>query len=117
MAQMLERIQDGETLVGDGALGTQLMARGVRVQDCLDEATLSRPDLLQEIARAYLDAGADVLTTNPFGASPLKLASYGLKDSTEEINRRAVELLREVAVDSGAYVAGSVGPTGCILLP
>jgi 5-methyltetrahydrofolate--homocysteine methyltransferase len=116
MMGLLERIDAGETIVGDGALGTQLMARGVRIQDCLDAATLSEPAVLAEIATAYLDAGAEILTTNTFGASPLKLASYGLEERTEEINRRAVELLREVAAGR-AWVAGSVGPTGRILLP
>jgi 5-methyltetrahydrofolate--homocysteine methyltransferase len=116
MRRLMDRVRSGETIISDGALGSQLMARGVSVHDCLDAASLNRPELLREIAAAYLDAGAEILTTNTFGASPLKLASYGLDDRTDEINRRAVELLRDVAADR-AWVAGSVGPTGRILLP
>ncbi|HQP42411.1 MAG TPA: homocysteine S-methyltransferase family protein, partial [Thermoanaerobaculales bacterium] len=94
MEPLLPRVASGRTIVGDGALGTSLMARGLRVQDCLESAVLSRPDLIEEIAAAYLSAGSEVLTTDSFGASPLKLSSYGLDSRTEEINRRAVELLR-----------------------
>ena len=116
MEQLLARIATGPTIVGDGALGTMLMGRGLRVQDCLESAVLSRPELVREIAALYLDAGSEVLTTDTFGASPLKLEAYGLSDRCEEINRRAVELLRGVAGDR-AWIAGSVGPTGRILTP
>ena len=116
MEPFLNRVASGRTIVGDGALGTSLMARGLRVQDCLESAVLSRPDLIEEIAAAYLSAGSEVLTTDSFGASPLKLSSYGLDSRTEEINRRAVELLRGVA-GGRAWIAGSVGPTGRILTP
>jgi 5-methyltetrahydrofolate--homocysteine methyltransferase len=116
MESLLTRVATGPTIVGDGALGTTLMARGLRVQDCLESAVLSRPELIEEIAAAYLAAGSEVLTTDSFGASPLKLAAYGLAGRTEEINRRAVELLRGVARDR-AWIAGSVGPSGRILTP
>jgi len=116
MEQLLARIATGPTIVGDGALGTMLMARGLRVQDCLESAVLSRPELVREIAALYLDAGSEVLTTDTFGASPLKLEAYGLSDRCEEINRRAVELLRG-ATGGRAWVAASVGPTGRILAP
>jgi len=116
MEPFLSRVASGPPVVGDGALGTTLMARGLRVQDCLESAVLHRPDLIEEIAAAYLDAGAEVLTTDSFGASPLKLSSYGLDGRTGEINHRAVELLRGVAGD-GAWIGGSVGPTGRILTP
>ncbi len=116
MEPFLTRVASGRTIVGDGALGTTLMARGLRVQDCLESAVLSRPELIEEIAAGYLAAGSEVLTTDSFGASPLKLDAYGLAGRTEELNRRAVELLRGVAGDR-AWVAGSVGPTGRILTP
>jgi 5-methyltetrahydrofolate--homocysteine methyltransferase len=116
MEPLLTRVATGPTIVGDGALGTTLMARGLRVQDCLESAVLSRPELIEEIAAAYLAAGSEVLTTDSFGASPLKLDAYGLAGRTEEINRRAVELLRGVA-GNRAWIAGSVGPTGRILTP
>jgi 5-methyltetrahydrofolate--homocysteine methyltransferase len=110
------RVTSGRTIVGDGAWGTSLMARGLRVQDCLESAVLHRPDLIEEIGAAYLAAGSEVLTTDSFGASPLKLESYGLAGRTEEINRRAVELLRGVA-GGRAWIGASVGPTGRILAP
>ena len=116
MEPFLTRVASGRTIIGDGALGTSLMARGLRVQDCLESAVFSRPDLIEEIAGAYLAAGSEVLTTDTFGASPLKLSSYGLEARTEEINRRAVELLRGVA-GNRAWIAGSVGPSSRILTP
>ena len=116
MEPLLTRVATGPTIIGDGALGTSLMARGLRVQDCLESAVLSRPELIEEIATAYLAAGSEVLTTDSFGASPLKLDAYGLADRTEDINRRAVELLRAVAGER-AWIAGSVGPSGRILTP
>jgi 5-methyltetrahydrofolate--homocysteine methyltransferase len=116
MEAILDRIASGRTIVSDGALGTQLMARGLRVQDCLESAVVDRPDVLEEIADGYLAAGSQVLTTDTFGGSPLKLEAYGLADRCEEINRQAVEILRGVA-RGRAWVAGSVGPTGRILTP
>jgi 5-methyltetrahydrofolate--homocysteine methyltransferase len=116
MEPFLTRVASGRTIVGDGAWGTSLMARGLRVQDCLESAVLFRPDLIEEIAGAYLAAGSEILTTDTFGASPLKLESYGLAGRTEEINRRAVELLRGVA-GGRAWIGASVGPTGRILAP
>jgi 5-methyltetrahydrofolate--homocysteine methyltransferase len=77
---------------------------------------LAKPEVLVEVAELYLDAGADLVTTNTFGASPLNLASHGLDDRTEEINRSAVEALGPV-VEGRAYVSASVGPTGKILEP
>jgi 5-methyltetrahydrofolate--homocysteine methyltransferase len=77
---------------------------------------LTRPEVLAEIAELYLDSGADLMTTNTFGGSPLKLALHGLDDRTEEINRVAVGALRSV-VTGKAYISASVGPTGRILEP
>jgi 5-methyltetrahydrofolate--homocysteine methyltransferase len=116
MEPLLQRLARGEILVGDGAWGTELMARGLEAGQCPESFNLGRPDVLAEIAVSYLDAGAQFVTTNTFGGSPLKLRSYGLEDRTEAINRRAVEVLREVAGDR-AYVWGSVGPTGKMMKP
>jgi 5-methyltetrahydrofolate--homocysteine methyltransferase len=77
---------------------------------------LTRPEVLAEIAELYLESGADLVTTNTFGGSPLKLALHGMDDRTEEINRIAVEVLRPV-VAGRAHVSASVGPTGKILQP
>jgi 5-methyltetrahydrofolate--homocysteine methyltransferase len=112
----LDRLAMGETLCGDGAWGTQLMARGLSPGGCPESMTLDKPGVLAEIAALYVDAGADLVTTNTFGASPLKLASHGLDDRTEEINRRAVEVLAPVT-EGRAFISASVGPTGKILEP
>ncbi len=112
----LERIRGGERLCGDGALGTLLMARGLAVGDSPEAINLSRPELLTEIASLYLAAGADLITTNSFGGSPLRLAAYDLDEKTEQINRTAVEAVKPL-VDGRAYVSASVGPTGAILTP
>jgi 5-methyltetrahydrofolate--homocysteine methyltransferase len=77
---------------------------------------LTKPEVLVEVAGMYLDAGADLVTTNTFGGSPLNLSSHGLDDRTEEINRAAVEVLKPVT-DDRAYISASVGPTGKILEP
>jgi len=116
MPSFLERITAGETLCGDGAWGTQLMAKGLRPGDCFEAVNLERPELLAEVATSYLDAGARLITTNTFGASPLNLAGHGLAERTEELNRAAVEAIR-AAVAGRAYISGSVGPTGKILAP
>lgn len=116
MKDFMERIKAGETLIGDGALGTMLFERGVNISYCPERVNLGQPEILQEIAAAYLKAGADIVETNTFGASPLKLAVYGLHDKTEEIIGNAVEAVRK-AVGRRAYISGSVGPCGKILKP
>ena len=116
MREPLARLAAGETLCGDGAWGTQLMARGLGPGASPESLNLERPEVLVEVAELYLDAGADLLTTNTFGGSPLNLAAHGLDDRTEEINRLAVEVLGPV-VEGRAYISASVGPTGKILEP
>ncbi len=111
-----ERLSSGAPIVGDGAIGTMLFERGLATGACPESVTLDHPEWLVEIAESYLRAGAEILTTNTFGGSDLKLVPYGLQDRYEEINRRGVELLREVA-GKRAYVAGSMGPTGKLIKP
>lgn len=116
MKPLLNSLSDSDILVSDGAMGTMLIERGLKEGECPELWNISMPDVLTEIARAYLDAGADIIQTNTFGASPLKLAQYDLADRTEEINRRAVEVVREVVGDD-VYIYGSCGPSGKILKP
>jgi len=113
---LLARLVAGERLVGDGAMGTMLFQRGLQPGQPPESITLSRPAVLEEIARLYLDAGSDILQTNTFGGSPLKLALHGLDDETEAINREAVRAVRRVAGDR-AYVCASCGPSGRLLEP
>ncbi|MDQ6828618.1 MAG: homocysteine S-methyltransferase family protein, partial [Gemmatimonadota bacterium] len=103
-------------LVFDGAMGTMLYARGVFINVCYDELNLREPDLVRDVHREYVRAGADVIETNSFGANRLKLALYGLETQVVEVNRRAAELAREAAGE-GVFVAGAVGPLGVRLEP
>jgi 5-methyltetrahydrofolate--homocysteine methyltransferase len=111
-----ERLRRGDTLLGDGALGTQLQARGLQPGEAPESFNLTRPEAVSEVARLYAEAGAEIVTTNTFGGSPFRLAAHGLADRTEEVNRLAVELAR-AAVGGRAFVAGSVGPCGHLLAP
>jgi 5-methyltetrahydrofolate--homocysteine methyltransferase len=114
MATFRERIQNDGILVSDGALGTMLQRQG-GYETCPEELNLSRPDLLEEVARQYVEAGADIVHTNTFGASPLKLSAAGLDEYVAEINQIAVEAVRRAAGDT-ALVSGSIGPTGKLLM-
>jgi 5-methyltetrahydrofolate--homocysteine methyltransferase len=116
MAGLLERVKTGEILVADGAMGTMLYERGVNIHQCPERVNLTGPEILEEIARLYLEAGADIIQTNTFGASPLKLAKYSYDDRTEEIVGRAVKAVRDVVGDN-AYVSGSCGPCARVLKP
>lgn len=116
MGGLLERLAAGAVLVSDGAMGTQLFSRGLKPGESPEALNLSHPEYLQEIAREYRAAGADIVHTNTFGGSAVSLAGFGLADSTEEINRQAVEAARR-GVDGQALVAGSCGPSGTILQP
>jgi 5-methyltetrahydrofolate--homocysteine methyltransferase len=116
MRPLLDRLHAGDTIVGDGAWGTLLMARGLEPGTPPETFNLARPEAIEEIARQYLDAGAEIITTNTFGGSPLRLQQHGLEGSTEAINRAAAQTVRRVA-GTGAYVSGDVGPCGQILAP
>lgn len=116
MATLRELLADGRTHVFDGAMGTMLYGRGVYLNVCYDELNLRQPDLITEIHRAYVKAGAELLETNTFGANPRKLAQYGLAGDTERINRVAAELAR-AAAGGRAAVVGAIGPLGIRIEP
>jgi methionine synthase / methylenetetrahydrofolate reductase (NADH) len=93
-----------------------LYSRGVFVSACYDELSLSQPALVQEVHEAYVQAGAEILETNTFGANPVKLSSHGLDEETETINRTAVAIARNAA-RGRALVVGAIGPLGIRLEP
>jgi 5-methyltetrahydrofolate--homocysteine methyltransferase len=97
-------------------MGTMLFERGLRSGDCPELLNLSKPEILAEIAKLYFDAGADIIQTNTFGGSLLKLSDYGLEDKCEEINSNAVHCVRK-AIGENAYISGSCGPSGKLLKP
>jgi homocysteine S-methyltransferase len=115
----LARLTDPESLVlFDGAMGTMLYAKGVFINQCYDELNVRAPDLVRDVHRAYVKAGAEVLETNSFGANRFKLAQFGLQAQVLELNRRAAELAREAAeAGRDVLVAGAVGPLGVRLEP
>ena len=115
-------------LVFDGAMGTQLMALelsaddfgGARYLGCMEALVLTRPDVIRTIHESYLEAGADVVETDSFTASRLKLDEYELGEKTYEVNLRAAQLAREAAakyatLERPRFVAGSMGPTGMLV--
>jgi methionine synthase / methylenetetrahydrofolate reductase(NADPH) len=100
----------------DGAMGTVLYERGIFVNVCYDELSVSEPRLVESIHREYVDAGAELLETNTFGANPVKLSSFGLGARTEELNRAAAEVAIRAA-GGRARVLGAVGPLGIRIEP
>ena len=98
-------------LVCDGAMGSVLYDRGVFVNQAFEALNLTRPALVVEVHRAYVEAGADVIETNTFGANRMKLSGFGLADRLVQINVAGVRLARQATGVSG-YVAGSIGPLG-----
>ena len=109
----LDRLARGPIL-GDGAMGTMLHARGAALDQCLEELNLTQPDWVRDIHLGYIKAGAEIIQTNTFGASRPRLADFGLADKVREINFRGVKLAREAREISGqaVWIAGSVGPLG-----
>jgi 5-methyltetrahydrofolate--homocysteine methyltransferase len=113
---VLARITSGEILVSDGAMGTLLMEHGLPPGGCPELFNTEVPEVIESIARLYSEAGADIVHTNTFGGSPLKLALYDLEDRTGELNGLAVTHARNGAGDD-TIVSLSVGPTGKLLKP
>jgi methionine synthase I (cobalamin-dependent)/5,10-methylenetetrahydrofolate reductase len=101
-------------LLLDGAMGTLLYSRGVPQRSSLDELVITRPELIGTVHREYIDAGADAIETNSFGANRFRLAPYGLAADVGRLNRRAAQLAREARDIAGrdVLVFGSIGPLG-----
>lgn len=116
MKAFLERLTSGEVLVSDGGMGTLVMGRGLEPGACPEAINIDEPEILEEIAEMYLGAGADLVQTNTFGGSPMKLADFGLEDECERVNVKAVSIVKNV-VQGKAYVLASCGPSGKILKP
>jgi 5-methyltetrahydrofolate--homocysteine methyltransferase len=115
MADFREAIKE-RVLVLDGAMGTMLQERGLAPGASPEGMNLDAPEVVEGVHREYAEAGADILVTNTFGGSRVKLAHYGLEERVAEINARAVEIARRAA-GAERFVAASVGPTGRFLEP
>ena len=113
--EFLQRMSSG-VLLFDGAMGTQIQARGLPRGACLEEWNVSHPEVIQDIHRAYYEAGSDVVLTNSFGGNRYLLEKEGYGNRVQEFNVAAARLARETCPE-GRYVAGSVGPTGEFIEP
>lgn len=119
MNKFLTLLQSSTPLIADGAMGTLLHAQGVEHNHCFDELNLTDPAKVADVHRQYIEAGAQIILTNTFGANRYKLHKHGLDEKTAEINRAAVGLARRV-VDASfkdVLVAGDVGPLGVRIAP
>jgi methionine synthase I (cobalamin-dependent) len=109
------RIGEGVLLL-DGAMGTQLMARGVAAGTCFDSLNETDPDTVISVHRSYIEAGSDAVLTNTFGANRIALARHGLADRVARINAAGADIAR-AAAGPGVYVLGDIGPCGDFLEP
>ena len=114
MKSLLAEIRKGKPLISDGAWGTFLQARGLQPGECPELWNITHRTDVLAIAKSYIDAGTDIILTNSFGGSPLKLKHYGLSERTAELNKAAANISREAAGEK--FVLGSMGPTGVILM-
>jgi homocysteine S-methyltransferase len=111
--QFLQTLQQ-RPMLADGAMGTLLYARGIPYEQCFDALNLSQPDLIGGIHREYINAGAEIVETNSFGANRIRLAVHNLEDQVRQINHRAARLVQEARDVTGkqVFIAGAIGPTG-----
>src|SRR5579863_1620758 len=112
----LARLKQSPVLC-DGAMGTLLYSKGVFINRSYDELNLSQPELIRGIHHEYLQAGAEVVETNTFGANSFRLGRHSMADKVKDINRAGARLAREAAKSFDVWVAGSVGPLGTRIEP
>jgi len=118
-APVMERFDRGRVLF-DGGLGSQFIAQGLETGWPPDEWNRSRPDVVRSVHRAYIDAGADVITTNTFGSTPARMTTHDLAGHVAEFNRAGIRRVREALEASGArdrFVGFSMGPGGEMMPP
>ncbi|MBI5943094.1 MAG: bifunctional homocysteine S-methyltransferase/methylenetetrahydrofolate reductase [Chloroflexi bacterium] len=119
MSQKFLELLEISTILADGAMGTMLHARGVGFDKCFDELNLTNPAAVADIHREYIEAGAQLIITNTFGANRFKLSKHGLENDVQRINRAGVELARRAVAASfkEVLVAGDIGPLGVRIAP
>lgn len=117
MQSFLEKVESGQALVSDGATGTNLQKRGLPRGVSSEAWLFEKPDEIISLHRDFVRAGADILLTNTFGASTIRLESAELKGRVNEVNQLAVDLAREAIGGAEIFIAGSIGPAGQLLKP
>ena len=117
MKKLLHEIVRERPLVGDGAMGTELMLAGLEQGGCGEAWNLTHPDRVLAIQKRYVDAGADCLITNTFGGSRIMLRRHGHESELAEINRAGARIAREAFGGKPGFVLGDVGPLGALLEP
>jgi methionine synthase I (cobalamin-dependent)/5,10-methylenetetrahydrofolate reductase len=119
MTNKFLELLSSSTILADGAMGTMLHARGIGFDKCFDELNLTNPAAVADIHREYIEAGAQLIITNTFGANRFKLKKHGLEDDVIEINRAGVELAKRAVAASfkDVLVAGDIGPLGVRIAP
>src|SRR5271157_2413956 len=119
IAEFLNQIDSPKPLLADGAMGTMLHQRGVCFDDCFDQLNLTNPGLVAEIHQEYIEAGAQMIQTNTFGANRYKLARLGMQEQVVNINSAGVELAKKIIASSShsVLIAGDIGPLGIRLSP
>lgn len=115
MKPVLQALLAHAPVVTDGALGTQLMARGLMTGECPDSWNISNPAKVEEVARRYVESGSEIILTNTFRSNRVALETHGLAGKLEEINLAGVEIARRAASHT-AYVFASIGPSGKMLM-
>ena len=115
-SDFISRIKQSPVLC-DGAMGTLLYSKGIFINRSYDELNLSQPELIRSIHHEYLQAGAEIIETNTFGANSFRLARHSLADKVRDVNRAGARLAREAAKSFDVWVAGSVGPLGTRIEP
>jgi 5-methyltetrahydrofolate--homocysteine methyltransferase len=115
MISIAEKIKAGQILVSDGAWGTFLQQKGLQPGECPEWWNIEHPEQVLDIAKSYIDSGADMIETNSFGGSKFKLDQYGLGDKVYAINKAAAEISRKAAGPDN-HVLGSIGPSGKMIV-
>ncbi len=116
MSEIKKNIKSGNTLLADGAMGTELQRRKLSLNSCPELYNVTHTDAIQGIHADYYAAGSDIVETNTFGGSRIRLAQYGNENRVREFNKKGAEIAKEVC-PPGKFVAGSIGPLGELIEP